>query len=58
LHFFFINGGGGDYEKYFTLSTIVNVSNDMQINCILIAMITKTKTKKTTVKKTAMKKKK
>jgi len=52
LHFFFrINGigDGGDssgYQKYFTLSIIVNVSVDMQTNCIHIAMVAKTKAKK------------
>ena len=49
LHFFFfINGVGGDggYKKYFTLLTIVNVSLDMQTNCIHIAMAAKTKAKK------------
>ena len=53
LYFFFINhgGGGGGYEKYFTLSTIVNVLYDMQINSILIAMVTKTKAKKATASK-------
>ena len=48
--FFSINGvggsGGGGYQKYFTLSTIVNVSVDMQTNCIHIAMVAKTKAKK------------
>jgi hypothetical protein len=49
LHFFFNNGvgdGSGGYQKYFTLSTIVNVSIDMQTNCIHIAMAAKTKAKK------------
>ena len=50
LHFFFfingVGGGGGGYQKYFTLSTIVNVSIDMQTNCIHIAMAAKTKAKK------------
>ena len=49
LHFFFNNGvgrGRGSYQKYFTLSTIVNVSLDMQTNCIHIAMVSKTKAKK------------
>ena len=49
LHFFFndgVGGSGGGYQKYFTLSTIVNVSVDMQTNCIHIAMVSKTKAKK------------
>ena len=46
LHFCFINDVGGGYQKYFTLSTIVNVSLDMQTNCIHIAMVAKTKAKK------------